>query len=86
MTDDPARRAFATDAQKLRLVADWFDVEQDAGRPDWDNDSPNAREVQADLRRIANDLDAARAEAEHLRAENQALRDEVRSLRAETDK
>ena len=39
-----------SDAEKLNLLADWFDAEQDRGR--WGGD----RKVQADLRSIASRL------------------------------
>lgn len=52
-----------TDAAKLRLLADWFDAEQKReGR--WSDDA----EVQADLRRIADDLETMEAAAKTLDA------------------
>lgn len=43
-----------TDSEKLRLLADWFDNMQDLNKfPEWSD----SREVQEDLRRIADNLD-----------------------------
>lgn len=44
--------SYLTDADKLRLVADWFDVEQSSGR--WEG---KGKIVQDDLRRIADGIE-----------------------------
>lgn len=45
-----------SDGDKLRALADWLDRLQDSDRfPEWSD----SREVQEDLRRIANKLDLA---------------------------
>ena len=46
-----------TDGDKLRLLADWFDKEQNLGR--WPADEYHGREVQQDLRLMAKRLDFA---------------------------
>ena len=52
-----------TDVEKLRLLADWFDIMQDLDMADYVervkkfSEWSDSREVQQDLRRIADDLD-----------------------------
>lgn len=77
MTQPAEKRAeLTTDVEKLRLLADWHDVQDDA------RDYTSDREVQADLRRIATELEAApdtAAERDRLKAEMFKLMDAARA-------
>ena len=53
-----SRKALMNDSEKLRKLAEWFDFVQDHPRtreifPNWSS----SREVQQDLRRIANEIE-----------------------------